>query len=313
MDVVQLSRYVRRRFQASLLGTEDVDESRDVAFQILALKEGLRKDHREHLKIFYNLVQAAHCGFFSQKATRNLYIGFPYLHRHFSENYCTFAAETPAPASGLGDQLLFGAGRFLSQHTFSAAAAHLESLSNDSIGAFLHKARQFDEAVRLNKLYIRILVELLGKNALGEEVKASLRRALAEASKGWALGRVEELNYEHLIGADLLGLTGGLGVEDPGLLPIIADSLGNKFEAVPIRGKLLMFFGLSSHVAKWGVEPSSSKVIDRLLGTFSDGYRSLDLKDSLLFVEALANVRYREQLLDQVVAENIIPRLSKIR
>ncbi|ORM39563.1 uncharacterized protein BXIN_2918 [Babesia sp. Xinjiang] len=311
MDVVQLSHYVRKRFHASLLGTEDIDETRDLAFQVLALKGELQKHRREHLKIFYNLVQATHLGFFGNRASRNLYIGFPYLHRHYSENYAAFAAKTPSHTEGLGDQLLLDAGNFLSQDFYAGAAAHLGALSNDDVCTFLSNAHQFDVDVRLNKLYIKILVELLCKNALSEEIKSGIKSALTTAVKRWTVEASDCLNVEHLI--DLFALNASLGVEYPELVSIVTKFFGQKSLSIPVRAKLLLLFGLSSHVAVWGMETHSSRAIDRLITTISESYRVFDLKDSLLLVHSLANMLYRERLLDQTIADNIIPRIAKIR
>ncbi|GBE60226.1 ADP-heptose:LPS heptosyl transferase, putative [Babesia ovata] len=310
MDVVQLSHYVRKRFQPSLVATEDTDENRDLAFQILALKDQLQNNRKERIKIFYNLVQAAHYGFFSHKATRNVYIGFPYLHRHFSENYRTFAAGKPDTNAGLGDQLLFDAGKLLSQNTFSAAAAHLRAFSNDHIGAFLNEARRHDEYVRVSKLYVKTLVELLGKSALTDEIKTEIKNAIAQAAKQWSIEHTGEENIDNLIG--WIPFCSVLGLEDPGLMPVIENVIRGKRLPISNKGKLMLLFGMASHVDAWGAV-SWPNVIDRLLMTFQDTYRSLDLKDSLLFVQCLANMRYRQRLLDQVVGDNIIPRISKIR
>ncbi|KAK1935862.1 hypothetical protein X943_000041 [Babesia divergens] len=219
MDVVQLSRYVRRRFHVSLLGTDDVDESRDLAFQILALKNGLENNRPEHLKIFYNLLQASHQGFFSHKSVRNLYIGFPHLHHHYKENYRTFAGETPTPACGIGDSLLINAGSFLSQHTFACATSHLGRLSNDDINRYLHKSHQFDDDVRLNRLLVKILAELLMKRSLPEEVAGDLKNVLTTAVKSWELTWNDEHNIHYLL--DLLVVTAALGVEDSCVLSLI--------------------------------------------------------------------------------------------
>ncbi|CDR94607.1 hypothetical protein, conserved [Babesia bigemina] len=228
MDVVQLSHYVRKRFQPSLVATEDSDENRDLAYQILALKDQLQNNRRERIKIFYNLVQAAHHGFFGHKATRNIYIGFPYLHRHFSENYRTFAAGKPDPNSGLGDQLLFDAGKLLSQHTFSAAAAHLRAFSND------HALIIVDEDVRLSKLYVKTLLELLGKNALTDEIKDEIKNALSQAVKQWSIELTGEENVDNLI--ELFALTSSLGLEDPGLMPVIENLIRGKRTPLSNKG-----------------------------------------------------------------------------
>lgn len=311
MDVMQLSHYVRRRFHVSLLGTDDIDESRDLAFQILALKKELQENRREQLKIFYNLIQGSHHGFFSHKPNRKLYIGFPYLHSHYRENYRIFAGETPAGTSEIGDSLLINAGNLLSQLSFTSVCSHLDNFSKGGADRYLKKSHQYDEDVRVTKLYMKITSELLTKRSLPQQVNTDLHNALTASLKSWQLQPSEEHNVDHLI--DLLAITAGVGVHDTCIMSSVESAILPKTLYLPTRARLMFLFGLSSLNQHIQIEPPISAAVENLILSFHRDYRSLDLKDSLLLIECFSNLKYRQRLLDAVVIDNITPRLAKIR
>eukprot|EP00371_Babesia_bovis_P002384 XP_001611031.1 hypothetical protein [Babesia bovis T2Bo] len=229
MDVVQLSNYVRKRFDLSHVGTETLDDIRDVSFRILSLKSELGDNRREQLKIHYNLVQAYHGGYFTTKGLRSACLGFPYLYRYFIDGIPSLGIKGPSPGTLSSDQLLFDAGSCLSDAFFKGAVEHFSQLSTDEVTRFLTKEHQYDPNVRLNKLYIKLLFELLTKNALLQSAKSDIKMALERQVTTW--------NIEYKEGCNVDNLT----------------------------VQLSMLFAVSSHVAHWGYDDMSTMLVDRLL------------------------------------------------
>ncbi|UKK00481.2 hypothetical protein MACK_000554 [Theileria orientalis] len=292
LDAFQLTRYITRRFDRKL-AKSDLNEIRDLSFQILGNKESFNSDSKSLLRVYYTLVKAYHNGILDNKVNKT----FPYKHN----TYVNYINNKPNGINGSSDSTIY---------TTSVANKHTITSNDDSdrvvdscseymnksinkivistfnddfantLNNYLHSVK--DDRVTLLKLCIKLLIEFWTKNTLDtglvnyirDEINLNMDQITNDSAK----------HVSNLIEAYLLLILTKC-YNDKVIIDFV-KLVTNNFNNIMPQEKLKVFYGLST--------VPENETVNNLLSTF------------------LIHFQRNNRVLDKIVDFHLIPKFKNI-
>ncbi|UKJ88070.2 hypothetical protein MACJ_000513 [Theileria orientalis] len=292
LDAFQLTRYITSRFNKKL-AKSDLNEIRDLSFQILGNKESFNSDSKSLFKIYYTLVKAYHNGVIDNKVNKT----FPYQHNI----YVNYIKNKPNDINGSSDSTI-DATSVASNHKISSnddsdrvvdsCSEYMNKSINkiiistfnddfeNTLNNYLHNVK--DDRVVLLKLCIKLLIEFWTKNTLDSRLVNSIRDNISL--------NVDQITND--FGTDITNLIEAYLLliltkcYDEEVTNDFVKLVNNNFTNIIPQEKLRVFYGLSN--------VPENQAVNNLLSRF------------------LIHFQRNNRVLDKIVDFHLIPKFNNI-
>nr|PVC52863.1 hypothetical protein MACL_00000493 [Theileria orientalis] len=292
LDAFQLTRYITSRFNRRL-AKSDVNEIRDLSFQILGNKEGFNSDSKSLLKIYYTLVKAYHNGVLDNKVNKtfpyrhNIYVNYIKNNLNCINGSSDSTKDTTSVASSLkvssnddSDKVVDSCSEYMNKSINKIIISTFNDDFASTLNNYLHNVK--DDRVVLLKLCVKLLIEVWTKNTLDTGLVNSIRNKIDLNMHQVTNDAAKDVS--NLIEAYLLLILTNCYNEE--VISGFVKLVSNNFNSTIPQEKLKVFYALSNL--------PESEAVNNLLSRF------------------LIHFQRNNRVLDRIVDLHLIPKFNNI-